>query len=132
VQVVVRDELRNDLIRRRIFKSAKCYSHFVELLSRLPKRFGVQIRGVTGVTQLGSRLNNTRMRAILSLRLARSRSELIRSRSSSLNGGAATCSRLMAWAVFVLQFLIVFLIDPPHIQADALIALLIGSSIALQ
>jgi len=37
--------LNRGIERRSIFKSSKCYSHFVELLSRLPKRFGVQIHG---------------------------------------------------------------------------------------
>jgi hypothetical protein len=31
--------------RRPIFKSSKCYSHFVELLSQLSIRFGVQLHG---------------------------------------------------------------------------------------
>jgi putative transposase len=37
--------LNRGIERRSIFKSSNCYSHFVELLSRLPKRFGVRIHG---------------------------------------------------------------------------------------
>ena len=37
--------LNRGIERRSIFKSAKCYSHFVELLSQLPKRFGLPIHG---------------------------------------------------------------------------------------
>jgi putative transposase len=37
--------LNRGIERRPIFKSAKCYSHFVELLAQLPKRFGVRIHG---------------------------------------------------------------------------------------
>jgi putative transposase len=37
--------LNRGIERRSIFKSSKCYSHFVELLSQLPKRFGVRIHG---------------------------------------------------------------------------------------
>ena len=37
--------LNRGIERRSIFKSSKCYSHFVELLSQLPKRFGLRIHG---------------------------------------------------------------------------------------
>src|SRR5258707_3224571 len=37
--------LNRGIDRRTIFKSSDCYSHIVELLSRLPKRFGVRIHG---------------------------------------------------------------------------------------
>jgi putative transposase len=37
--------LNRGIERRSIFKSAKCYSRFVELLGRLPARFGVRIHG---------------------------------------------------------------------------------------
>ena len=37
--------LNRGIERRSIFKSSKCYSHFVELLSQLPKHFGVRIHG---------------------------------------------------------------------------------------
>jgi hypothetical protein len=35
--------LNRGIERRPIFRSSKCYSHFVELLAHLPKRFGVRI-----------------------------------------------------------------------------------------
>jgi REP element-mobilizing transposase RayT len=37
--------LNRGIDRRTIFKSSNCYSHFLELLSQLPKRFGVRIHG---------------------------------------------------------------------------------------
>jgi putative transposase len=37
--------LSRGIDRRPIFKSSNCCRHFVELLSRLPKRFGVRIHG---------------------------------------------------------------------------------------
>ena len=37
--------LNRGIERRSIFRSSKCYSHFVELLSQLPKRFGLRIHG---------------------------------------------------------------------------------------
>jgi REP element-mobilizing transposase RayT len=37
--------LNRGIEKRAIFRSARCYERFIELLSRLPERFGVQLHG---------------------------------------------------------------------------------------
>ena len=47
--------LNRGIEKRAIFRSARCYERFIELLSRLPERFGVQLHGYVLMGTSGQR-----------------------------------------------------------------------------